>query len=258
MPALYKDQSVYNDDMTTSSVAQKETRRSRNIVGGPERRRGRPREFDRDQGLQQAMHLFWKQGYEATSMADLRKALGVTQASLYAAYGNKETLFRESVELYLRTDGNTTVRALSRPGSARDAVHAMLQDAVDAFTAHGTPGGCLIVLGATNCSANNRAVQEHLASLRHATLQRITKRFKQAQDQGELGKDVSVVDLAGYYAMVLHGLSIPASDGVSREELTRAVNLAMTTWPYSKTDRFRPGTGKSREHDRVVPLDLLK
>ena len=164
-------------------------------------------------------------------MADLRKALGIKQASLYAAYGNKEALFREAVDLYARTDGNTTVRALSHAGKAKDSVHAMLQDAVNAFTRDDAPRGCLIVLGATNCSVENSAVQEYLASLRHETLKNIARRLKQAKDDGELGKDVSSADLAGYYATVLHGLSLPARDGVSREELSRIVSVAMTAWP---------------------------
>ena len=177
------------------------------------------------------MRLFWKLGYEATSMADLRGSLGITQASLYAAYGNKEALFREAVDLYVRTDGNTTARALSRPGTARDAIYAMLQDAVDAFSAHGAPGGCLLVLGATNCTVENRAVQDHLAGLRQGTLKTITRRLKQAQYEGELSGNVPVTNLAGYYAMVLHGLSLPARDGATREELTQIVNLAMAVWP---------------------------
>ena len=177
------------------------------------------------------MRLFWAQGYEATSMADLRGALGVTQASLYAAYGSKEALFREAVELYLLTEGRSTTEALSRPGRARDAVHAMLLDGVKTLTTDGAPRGCLIVLGATNCAVENRAVQEYLTVLRRETRQRITGRLREAQARGELGAEFPVASLAGYYAMVLHGLSLPARDGATREELTAVVNLAMAAWP---------------------------
>ena len=216
--------------MTRGLVAKKKIDQSTNTAA-TRRPRGRPREFNRDEGLRQAMRLFWEQGFEATSMADLRARLGITQASLYAAYGNKEALFREAVDLYSRTDGNTTQRALSRPGSAREAIHAMLQDAVDAFTTDGAPGGCLLVLGATNCTVENRAVQEHLASLRQQTLKSIARRLKQAQQEGELGKSLSTANLSSYYAMVLHGLSLPARDGASRKDLTQMVNLAMMVWP---------------------------
>jgi AcrR family transcriptional regulator len=76
------------------------------------------------------MRIFWSLGYEATSMADLRAALGITQASLDAAFGSKEQLFREAVDLYYRTTGLTTARALAFDSSAREAIHAMLKDAV--------------------------------------------------------------------------------------------------------------------------------
>ena len=164
-------------------------------------------------------------------MADLRTALGVTQASLYAAYESKEAMFREVVDLYLRTKGNIAGRTLPHFDNARDAIHAMLQEAVRLFTGEGAPGGCLVVLGATNCTADNRSVQEYLARLRRGTLDAITDRLTQAQKTGDLSRDVSVSGLAGYYTMVLHGLSIPARDGATREQLTQIVNLAMEVWP---------------------------
>jgi AcrR family transcriptional regulator len=100
------------------------TIRSTNSVESPNRGRGRPREFDREQGLAKAMHLFWSLGYDATSMADLRAGLGITQASLYAAFGSKEQLFREAGDLYRRTAGFSTTRALAIASSAREAIHA--------------------------------------------------------------------------------------------------------------------------------------
>ncbi|MCI1026081.1 helix-turn-helix transcriptional regulator, partial [Pseudomonas putida] len=62
--------------------------------------RGRPRSFDRDQALQQAMQVFWSKGYEGTTMADLCEAIGVKAPSLYSAFGDKDALFREVMEVY--------------------------------------------------------------------------------------------------------------------------------------------------------------
>ncbi len=177
------------------------------------------------------MRVFWSLGYEATSMADLRAALGLTQASLYAAFGNKETLFREAVGLYRRTDGNTTERALAGELSTRDAVHAMLQEAVNAFTARGAPGGCLLVLGAIHCAVENRAVQQHMASLRLQTVRDVARRIRRGQRAGDVPGTAPVAELAAYYATVLHGLSIQARDGASRKTLTAVVNCAMAAWP---------------------------
>ncbi len=177
------------------------------------------------------MRVFWSLGYEATSMADLRAALGLTQASLYAAFGSKEALFREAVELYQRTDGITTERALSADLPTREAVRTMLQGAVDAFTARGAPGGCLVVLGTVNCTVENRTVQQHLASLRSQTVRSLMRRIKRGVREGDTPNTASVSGLAAYYATVLHGLSIQARDGASRKTLTGVVHCAMAAWP---------------------------
>lgn len=193
-------------------------------------KRGRPREFDREAGLKQAMHVFWSHGYEATSMADLRAALGVTQASLYAAYGNKEALFREAVDLYRKTDGITTERALSGTGNTREAIHAMLQDAVNLFTSPGARGGCLVVLGTTNCTVENQHVHDYLRSLRTQTVSAILSRLERGRTEGDVSQTAPLSALAAYYATVLHGLSIQAKDGASANTLTEVVACTMASW----------------------------
>jgi AcrR family transcriptional regulator len=206
------------------------TSRSINVAAVPKTIRGRPREFDRDQALQKAMYLFWSRGYETTSMADLRAALGITQASLYAAFGGKEQLFRETVELYRQTAARGTTEALAIETSSRAAIHAMLQAAVDAFSAPGAPGGCLLILGATNCAVENRAVQEYLLSIRRQISQSILERLKQGQDKGDVPKAAPVATLAAYYSTVLHGLALQSRDGASRKTLTQIVQFAMADW----------------------------
>jgi AcrR family transcriptional regulator len=206
------------------------TSRSINIAAAPKPIRGRPREFDRGNALQKAMHLFWSRGYEATSMAELRAALGITQASLYAAFGGKERLFREAVELYQQSEALGTAQALAIETSAREAIQAMLQAAVDAFSAPGAPGGCLLILGATNCAVENKAVQEHLLSIRRQISQSILERLKQGQDQGDVPKAAPIVALAAYYSTVLHGLALQSRDGASRKTLTQVVQFAMADW----------------------------
>src|SRR3984885_13466607 len=159
--------------------------RSTNSTGDPRRDRGRPREFDRDQALGQAMRLFWSRGYDATSMADLRAELGITQASLYATFGSKEQLFRDAVDLYRQTAGFSTTAALAKGANSREAINAMLQAAVDAFSAPDAPGGCLLILGATNCPIESKTVQDHLLSIRRQISQSILDRLKLGQRDGD-------------------------------------------------------------------------
>src|SRR5580704_18594067 len=206
--------------------------RSTTSTESPVRERGRPREFDPEKALQKAMRLFWSRGYDAISMADLRAELGITQASLYAAFGSKEQLFREAVDLYRRTANSSTVRALATGRTAREAVETMLLAAVDALTAPGTPGGCLIVLGATNCAPENRAVQDYLSSVRRQICGAILGRLRKGQRDGDLPKAAPISALASYYGTVLHGLALQSRDRVSRKALTHVAKIAMASWPH--------------------------
>ena len=204
--------------------------RSTNTAERLKRGRGRPREFDREKGLQKAMQLFWSLGYDSTSMADLRAALGITQASIYAAFGSKEELFREAVELYRRTTGFSTTRALANETSAREAIHGTLKAAVDAFSAPGAPGGCLIILGATNCALENKAVQDHLLLIRRQMSQSISERLKKGQRDGDVPRTASTAALTAYYSTVLHGLALQSRDGASQKTLMQVVDFAMANW----------------------------
>jgi AcrR family transcriptional regulator len=176
------------------------------------------------------MQIFWSLGYDATSMADLRVGLGITQASLYAAFGSKEQLFHEAVDLYRRTAGLSTARALGLESSAREAIHAMLQAAADAYTTPGAPGGCLVILGAINCVTENKAIQAHLLSIRRQVAQSILDRLKQGQHDGDVPRAAPVAALAAYYSTVLHGMALQSRDGTSRKTLTQVVEFAMANW----------------------------
>src|SRR5690606_4395845 len=115
------------------------------------RRRGRPRSFDRQAALEQATMLFWEHGYEATSMADLTRAMGIGAPSLYTAFGDKKALLEQVVTAYTATHGAFTARALAEEPHARDAVRRMLREAAARYTEPGHPHGCLIISAAVNC-----------------------------------------------------------------------------------------------------------
>jgi AcrR family transcriptional regulator len=176
------------------------------------------------------MRLFWSRGYDAISMADLRAELGITQASLYAAFGSKERLFQEAVGLYRQTAGFSTTAALATDANAGDAIRAMLQAAVNAFSAPDAPGGCLLILGATNCPVESKTVQDHLLSIRRQISQSILDRLKLGQRDGDVPKTAPVVALTAYFSTVLHGLALQSRDGASRKTLTEVVEIAMANW----------------------------
>ncbi len=188
---------------------------------------GRPREFDRDAALAKARDAFWSRGYEAVSMADLVESLGIASARIYAAFGSKETLFREAVALYDEGDGGFATRALAEEPSVAPAIERSLREAVETYTRKGRPQGCMIVSSATNCTADNDNVREFLADYRRCRTTSLVERLERAVTEGELPSDIDAQALGDYYATVLHGLSVQARDGVSRERLLATIPAAM-------------------------------
>ncbi|AZC19164.1 TetR/AcrR family transcriptional regulator [Pseudomonas sp. CMR5c] len=188
---------------------------------------GRPREFDRNQALRQALELFWARGFETTSMADLVAALGIASARIYAAFGSKEALFREAIELYESHEGGFADRALAEEPSARAAIARLLDEAVQLYTRPGQPLGCMVVSSAVNCSSDNDGVRQWLAEHRRARTASIVQRLQAAVQSGELAGHGDATSLGDYYSTVLHGLSVQARDGASAEQLRKVVALAM-------------------------------
>ncbi|ATB45416.1 TetR/AcrR family transcriptional regulator [Corallococcus macrosporus] len=202
--------------------------------------RGRPRSFDRDAALAQAMSLFWAKGYEATQLADLMAAMKINPPSFYAAFGSKEQLFREAVELYLATRGAGSMKALAETAHARDAIQAMLLASADIALASPSRGGCLVSLGLVNCQSQNLPLREHMRALRRETVALIHQRLEQGVVDGELPAGLDVPRTATYYAMVMQGLSLQAQDGASAEELAGVVATAMSALDQDQASASKP------------------
>jgi AcrR family transcriptional regulator len=188
---------------------------------------GRPREFDRQQALERARDAFWRRGYEGTSMSDLVAALGIASARIYAAFGSKEALFREAIELYEAGEGGFADRALAEELTAREAIARMLRDAVEIYTRPGQPQGCMVVSAATNCSAGNDAVMAWLAKHRRARTASLIARLRKAVKDGELPAQTDVEMLGDCFAALLHGLSVQARDGVPKRRLLALIPPAL-------------------------------
>ncbi|MEU2252108.1 TetR/AcrR family transcriptional regulator [Nocardia xishanensis] len=193
--------------------------------------RGRPRAFDRSIALRRAMEVFWEHGYEGASMSDLTAAMGINSPSLYAAFGGKEALFREAIELYGRTDGGYTERALREEPTARAAVEAMLRDNAAAYTVEDKPHGCMVVLAGATYTTRNTGVRDFLVEKRRETTGDIHARLLRGVAEGDLPAQTDTAALAAFYTTVLYGLSIQARDGAALDELTRSIDCAMAAWP---------------------------
>lgn len=190
----------------------------------------RPREFDVDQAIERALHLFWAKGYEGTTLTDLTDTLGISRPSLYAAFGSKEELFQRALERYA-TGASAAVRAALEAPTAREAAYAVLRFHADAAGRADVPRGCLLVQGALACSEETEPVRAALAEQRRAGELATRARFEKAQRAGELGHDAKPADLARWVWTVCHGLAVQAASGATREQLRRVVEVAMTGWP---------------------------
>jgi AcrR family transcriptional regulator len=191
--------------------------------------RGRPRSFDRDAALRRAMEVFWRHGYEGTSLSQLTTAMGINAPSLYAAFGSKEALFREAVELYDATEGALANGALEAP-TAREAVEAMLRGNVADYTDPSKPPGCMIVLAATIGTVGNEGVRDFLAEKRRIGEDLLRRRLQRGVEEGDLEPGTDVTALAAFVTTVQQGLSIQARDGAPRATLDAIVDHALVVW----------------------------
>ena len=192
--------------------------------------RGRPRTFDREQALRSAMEVFWARGYDGATLEELQTAMGgIGPPSFYAAFGSKDALFREAVELYRATMSERMLGALNA-GTVREGIEGLLRAATEQFCRGEGPRGCLIVLGALNSTRANKDAHDHLYELRQQGPEIIRQRLKRAVSEGDLPPGAPIAEMTSFYTTVLHGLAVRAHDGASRHTLMAAVEAAMGAW----------------------------
>jgi AcrR family transcriptional regulator len=194
--------------------------------------RGRPRNFDKTEALDAALELFWKHGYEGTSMAMLTETIGVNVASLYAAFGNKESLFVQCVERYSELNGDLYHESFKKK-TARDVAHSILEGEVELVTRRGTPDGCLMIQGALTTSPHAEKIRQMMARMRGTAEKWMADRFRQAVVEGDLPSDTDPAALACYLMTVNSGLAVQAKSGVGKKQLRRVLEIVMRGWPVS-------------------------
>ena len=205
-------------------------------------RTGRPREFDRDRAIDAATALFWAQGYEPTSLTQLKTCMGnISPASFYAAFGSKEALFREVVQRYLATYGQVMAPLWDESLSPREAIERTLRGSARMQSARVHPTGCLVVSGASNCSPENEPVQALLAAERQRTRAGIRACVERAIAIGELKASAATDILPDILTTFFHGMTCEARDGMTSKKLDAAVTSLLTLWDVNAV---KPGAGK--------------
>ncbi|MDR6720688.1 TetR/AcrR family transcriptional regulator [Paenibacillus amylolyticus] len=194
-------------------------------------RTGRPRIFDRDEALLQAMMLFWEQGFEATSLLQLRAAMGdISAASFYAAFESKEALYKEAVERYMDTFGRVTESFSDLTLSPREAIETTLRSTAKMQTDSTHPSGCLIVLSASTCSSKNNHIRDIAAEKRKLTRNRLQDCIQRAVDVGEIPASTNVAMLTTVFDTFMQGISTQARDGVPHATIDQAITEFMGIW----------------------------
>lgn len=205
---------------------------------------GRPRKFDRDAAVTQAMHLFWEHGFDATSLAQLKDGLGggISAPSFYAAFGSKEALFQESVALYLATHGQVTACLQDPALTPREAIETALRRSAAMQCTPGHPRGCMVALGVMSApSPANAAVAQPLHDSRAETSAGLLACVQRGVATGELKPDTDTLALATVFDSFLTGLSTMARDGADASRLDAAVTQVMRLWEVAQRDKKQAG-----------------
>jgi AcrR family transcriptional regulator len=190
--------------------------------------RGRPRAFDADVALERAMHVFWAKGYEGAALSDLTQAMRINRPSLYAAFGNKEQLFRKVLDRYASGPVAYFGKALAAP-KARDVVEEIFLGTARMADDPRIPAGCLMVQGALACG--DASVRKEVAARRTAAEVALRRRLQRAKREGDLSKNSDPGELAGYVMTVVRGMAVQSAGGASGEQLRRVAQIALRAWP---------------------------
>jgi len=180
------------------------------------------------------MRVFWEQGYEGASLADLTAAMGITRTSMYAAFGNKQDLFRGALARYTAGPADYGALALEER-AAGEVATAFLHGAVRASTRPDRPAGCLGVQGSLVAGAPGRDARDLLMAWRNDGTARLADRFQQSVQDGDLPKDADPGLLARYLMTVANGIAVQAVSGANRDDLQEVADVALRDWPPRHT-----------------------
>ena len=184
---------------------------------------GRPRSFDAETALDRALEVFWRHGYEGTSLTDLTAAMGINKPSLYAAFGNKEELFGKVLARYLDGPGAYAADALDAP-TGHEVVEQLIHGAVDLTAGENTPHGCLCVNSVHACGPDAHPVRQDAIAVRKAGEAALRRRLEQATD---LPSRYEPAALAALVHTILDGIAVQAAAGRSHDELRQVGDLAL-------------------------------
>lgn len=181
------------------------------------------------------MLMFWKLGYEGTSITDLTAAMGITAQSLYAAFGSKSALYHEVLNHYQQTIGAFSARALEEEKSALAGFSRLLKQSATEFCMPRRPRGCMVSTAVLTCAAENQGEVLYVAELRKKATGAFRDRIDRAIAEGEFKPTTDSSALARYLGTIIQGMSVQAQDGATKAQLLEVAELAIQTLRQSST-----------------------
>lgn len=199
--------------------------------------RGRPRTFDREVALRTVMDVFWQYGYEGTSISRLLEATGLKATSLYAAFGDKESLLKEAVKSYIECEGAYVWGAVKEDVSTKEAFSNLLKRAIEVLAQRETARGCLLLLGDKGLSPDNIGIREFLAEIRDNLRAQLVTKVAEGVACGELPLETNIEASVTMIIVFLNGISIEITDHKDEETvmtLNQTIDGFMRYWPFLK------------------------
>ena len=188
--------------------------------------RGRPRCFDLEEALDRSLLLFWEKGFKNTSLDEIAEAVGVKKPSLYAAFGDKEMLFRKVLQRY---SGNLSepIQALDRYDDVREAIDAFIELGIAGGCSKGHPRGCLLASAFADSTLLPPNLAKEIKALVNQADQAVAQRLKRAVYAGQLPADFDVKGTAKFLITLMHGIALRLRAGESRAALRRTKKTAL-------------------------------
>ena len=192
--------------------------------------KGRPREFCTDQALAAALGVFWAKGYEGASLSELTEAMGISKPSLYAAFGNKESLFRKALDLYECEKLDYIGKALAEP-TARAVAEHLLRGALENQTSSCDHRGCLGVISSMACGEEAESIREEVLARGAKAKCRLIERMERAKAEGDLPDHIDPESITAFLNAIVQGMAVQAGAGATRAELEKLIETSLMVWP---------------------------
>lgn len=200
--------------------------------------RGRPRTFDTNAALDAALKVFWRKGFLSASLSDLTDAMNLNKPSLYAAFGDKESLYLQALQRYFeqRLAPHAQLLEIGEDQDPRQAVHAFLVSLGTLFSGTGNPRGCLVITGVADIGSDTlpRAIDAALKQALHTTESKLKACLAKAQRLNRLPAERTADELASFFMSTIAGLAVLAKGGATQARLRGVIETALSVWPVTR------------------------